>query len=102
MNTGDDPQRYKVVRLLDELLPGAATPQKSGVSFDLRLYLREDSNDGHLWAEVAFIDRETRKLINTPQTAIPLSAPEDVGWYFDLLAQKGFEMALQMRTQPRT
>lgn len=82
-------------------MPRAAKSQKSGVSFDIRLYLREDSNDGHLWAEVAFIDRETGKLINTPDTALPLDRPEVVGWYFDLIAQKGFDLAVQMRTEPR-
>ena len=94
-------EQYKVVRLLDELLPQAATPQRSGVSFDIRLYLREDSKDGHLWAEVAFLDRETGKLINTPETALPLDRPEVVGWFFDKIAKKGFPLALESRTQPR-
>jgi hypothetical protein len=95
-----DATRYKVVRLLDELMPAAATPQKSGVSFDIRLYLREDSNDGHLWAEVAFLDRESGKLLNTPESALPLDRPEVVGWYFDHIAQRGFEMASRLRTSP--
>lgn len=97
----EDARRYKVVRLLDELMPRAATPQKSGVSFDVRLYLREDSKDGHLWAEVAFIDRDSGKLINTPETALPLDRPEAVGWYFDVIAERGFEMARALRTTPR-
>ena len=74
----EDPRRYKVVRLLDELMPLAATRQKSGVSFDVRLYLREDTHDGHLWAEVAFIDRETGRLLHTGDKALPLGKPEDV------------------------
>lgn len=78
----------------------AATPQNSGVSFDIRLYLREDSNDGHLWAEVAFIDRESGKLINTPESALPLDKPEVIGWYFDQIAQRGFEMAPRLRKTP--
>jgi hypothetical protein len=96
----EDANRYKVVRLLDKLMASAATPQNSGVSFDIRLYLREDSNDGHLWAEVAFIDRETGKLINTPESALPLDRPEVVGWYFDQIAQRGFEMAPRLRKTP--
>src|SRR4051812_12745646 len=92
--------RYKVVRLLDELLPQAATPQKSGISLDLRLYLREDSNDGHLWAEVAFIDRKTGKLLHTGEKALPLDRPEAVGEYFDRIARKGFTLAKSMRTSP--
>jgi hypothetical protein len=96
-----DPRRYKVVRLLDDLLPRAATPQKSRISLDIRLYLREDTNDGHLWAEVAFIDRDTGKLINAPDTALPLDRPEAIGWFFDLIAERGFRMAVEMRTQPR-
>ena len=94
-------RRYKVVRLLDELMPLAVTPQRSGVSFDIRLYLREDSNDGHLWAEVAFIDRDTGKLLNSPENALPLDRPEAVGEYFDVIAAKGFEMATKLRTTPR-
>jgi hypothetical protein len=46
----DHPRRYKIVRLLYEPMPMAATARKSGVSFEIRLlYLCEDSNDGHLW-----------------------------------------------------
>ena len=100
MAADDDANRYKVVRLLDNLMALAATPQNSGVSFDIRLYLREDSNDGHLWAEVAFIDRDTGKLINTPKSALPLDRPEVVGWYFDQIAKRGFEMAPRLRKTP--
>lgn len=97
-----DGENYKVHKLLDELLPLAATPQKSGVSFDIRLYLREDSNDGHLWAEVAFIDRTTGKLLHTGDSALPLNSPEVVGPYFGLIADKGFRLACELRTQPRS
>src|SRR5258708_27079980 len=95
-----DAKRYKVVRLVDELMPTAATPQKSGVSFDLRHYLREGSNDGHMWAEVAFIDRTTGKLLNDPENSLPLDRPEVVGWFFDEIARRGFEMAPRLRTDP--
>src|SRR3954453_1283102 len=96
----DGGPRYKAGPLLHELMPSAATPQKSGVSFDLRLYLREDSNDGHLWAEVGFIDRKTGKLLHTGDKALPLDRPEAVGEYFDHIAKKGFILARSMRTSP--
>jgi hypothetical protein len=96
----DDATRYKVVRLLDELMPVAATPQNSGVSFDIRLYLREDSNDGHLWAEVAFLDRSNGKLLNDVENSLPLDRPEVVGWYFDEIAKRGFEMVPRLRKTP--
>ncbi len=92
---------YKVVRLLDELLPRAATPQKAGVSFDIRLYLSEDSNSGDLWASVSFIDRSTGKLLKQEGNSLPIDQPGAVGWFFDRLAEKGFPLALQMRTAPR-
>src|SRR5437764_8184026 len=94
---GDEGARYKVVRLLDKLLPRAATAQKSGVSFDLRLYLRVDPNDGHLWGEVAFLDRATGKLLNEPENSLPLARPEDIGEYFDHIARKGFPLAEKLR-----
>src|SRR3954470_12177693 len=97
---GDEGQRYKVVRLLDELLPRAAKPQRSGVSFDLRLYLREDSTDGHLWGEVAFLDPKTGKLLHGDEKSLPLARPEDIGEYFDHIARKGFPLAREMRTTP--
>jgi len=92
---------YKVVRALDELLPMAATAQKAGVSFDIRLYLSENSNNGALWAAVSFIDRETGKLLKHAANSLPLDRPEAVGWYFDRVAEKGFPLAIEMRTQPR-
>src|SRR3954471_14741155 len=59
--TMGDP-KYKVVRQLDEVMPQAATPQKAGVSFDLRLYFREN-DEGYQWAEVAFLDRDNSHRI---------------------------------------
>lgn len=94
----EDPRRYKVVRLLDDLMPLAVTPQKSGVSFDVRLYFREDPHDGHLWGEVALIDRDTGKLINTPETALPLACPEDFSQYLRYIVDRGFSMAIEMKT----
>lgn len=92
---------YKVVRLLDELLPMAARAQKSGLSLDLRLYLRENRHDGQLWAEVGFLDPETGKLLNHAENSLPLDSPSAVGWFFGRIAEKGFPLAVKMRTQPR-
>lgn len=96
-----DESDYKVVRLLDELLPQAATPQKAGVSFDIRLYLSENSHNGQLWAAVSFIDRSTGKLLKQDGNSLPLDRPEAVGWFFDRIADKGFPLAIEMRTRPR-
>jgi hypothetical protein len=92
---------YKVVRLLDDLLPLAAKAQKSGISLDLRLYLRENRNDGQLWAEVGFLDYQTGKLLNHVDNSLPLDRPDAVGWFFGHIAAKGFPLAVKMRTQPR-
>lgn len=92
---------HKVVRLLDELLPDAATPQDSGVSFDIRLYFRENPDGSH-WAEVAFIDRATGKLLHTGQSTLPLSGTDVVSWYFGEIAKRGFPMAVERRKRPRT
>lgn len=91
-----DENDYKVVRLLDELLPRAAKAQKSGISLDLR----EDKHDGTLWAEVAFLDPVTGKLINDAENALPLDNPGAVGWFFGWIAEKGFPLALIRRTEP--
>lgn len=91
---------HKVVRLLDELLAEAATPQDSGVSFDLRLYFRENRDESQ-WAEVAFIDRETGKLLHTGDRTLPLSGPKVVSWYFGEIAERGFPMAVERRKRPR-
>jgi len=96
MEEGD----YKVVRLLDELLPQAATAQKAGISLDIRLYLSENSHDGQLWAAVSFIDRSTGKLLKHDGNSLPLDRPEAVGWFFDRIVEKGFPLAVEMRTQP--
>jgi hypothetical protein len=91
---------YKVVRLLDELLPLAAKAQKSGLSLDVRLYLRENRHDGKLWAEVGFLDRATGRLLNHAENSLPLDSPEAVGWFFGRIAEKGFPLAVEMRTEP--
>ena len=102
MATVDDEQRCKVVRQLNEFLPRAAHPQPSGVSFDLRLYLREDSGDGHFWAGVSFIDRQTGQRIESEgESTIPLADPPSVGWFFEHIADKGFPLAQERRTKPR-
>jgi hypothetical protein len=92
---------YKVVRLLDELLPEAATAQKSGISLDIRLYLSDNGHNGNLWAAVSFIDRDTGKLLKHADNSLPLDSPGAVGWFFNRIAEKGFPLAVQMRTQPR-
>jgi hypothetical protein len=93
---------YKVVRLLDDLLPRAATPQKAGVSFDIRLYLSENRHNGGLWASVSFIDRTTGKLLKQEGNALPLDSPGAVGWFFDRIAEKGFPLAQELRREPRS
>jgi len=55
---------YKVVRLLDDLLPKATKPTKSGVRLDCRLYFREKPN-GDLWAEVVFVNPATGNAIHS-------------------------------------
>jgi hypothetical protein len=96
-----DEEDFKVVRALDALLPEAATPQKAGLSFDIRLYLTEDSHNGSLWASVSFIDRDSGQLLKHPDNSLPLDKPDAVGWFFDKIAEKGFPLAVQMRTKPR-
>jgi hypothetical protein len=91
---------YKVVRVLDDLLPKAARPQKAGVSFDIRLYLSENSHDGQLWAAVSFIDRDSGQLLKEPDNSLPLDSPDAVGWFFGQIAKKGFPLAVAMRTGP--
>ena len=91
---------HKVVRLLDELMPSAATAQRSGVSFDVRLYFRENP-DGSQWAEVAFIHRATGKLMHTGESTLPLSGTGVVSWFFGEIAKRGFPMAVDQRTVPR-
>jgi hypothetical protein len=93
-----DEQDFKVVRDLDSIMPAAATPQKAGVSFDIRLYLSENSRDGKLWASVSFLDRDGH-LLKHPDNALPLDKPDAVGWYFDHIAKKGFPLAREMKTR---
>jgi hypothetical protein len=70
------------------------------VSFDVRLYFRENP-DGSEWAEVAFIDRSTGKLLHTGDRTLPLSGDDVVAWFFGEIAQRGFKMAKELRTRPR-
>lgn len=88
--------RYRVVRQLDEVMPDAATSQKAGASFDIRLYFREDKT-GYRWAEVAFLDRENgHRIIDD----MPLVGDDAVEWFFGEIAERGFALARERRTAP--
>jgi hypothetical protein len=89
-----DENQYKVVRQLDDVMPEAATAHKAGVSFDVRLYFREDET-GYQWAEVAFLDRGNAHHINDQ---MPLVGEGVVGWFFDQISQRGFPLARERRT----
>ena len=86
--------RYKVQQQLDAIMPEAATAQKAGVSFDLRLYFRE--NDvGYQWAEVAFLNRDNaHRIIDN----MPLLGPDVVSWFFGEIASRGFRLAVELKT----
>ena len=101
MASGDEGARYKVVRLLDDLLPRAAKPHGQASPSTSGFILREDSNDGHLWGEVAFLDPESGKLLSDPENSLPLDRPEAIGEYFNHIARKGFPLACKLRTTPR-
>jgi len=90
-----DEDEYKVVRQLEAAMPRAAQPQKAGVSFDLRLYFREN-NDGYRWAEVAFLDREGGHRIIEQ---MPLVGDGVVPWFFGRIADLGFSLAVERRTE---
>jgi hypothetical protein len=66
----------------------------------VRPYFREKP-DGSQWAEVAFIDRETGKLMHTGDRTLPLSGSDVVSWFFGEIAKRGFPMAVERRTQSR-
>ena len=92
---------YKVVRLLDELLPGALKPTPSGARLDCRIYFRERP-DGNYWGEVVLVDPTTGQPVTTdPARSIPLDSPEAIGWYFGVIMEKAFPQAVAMRTRPR-
>ena len=92
--TNDSKPRYKVERQLDEVMPDAAWPHSAGVSFDLRLYFRENE-DGYQWASVAFLDRANgHKRIDE----MPLHGPGVISWFFGEIAERGFPLAVEKRT----
>lgn len=94
-------EQYKVVRLLDELLPEAVKPVDSGVRLDCRIYFREKPN-GDLWGEVIFVNPETGKAVNRePQRSLPLQGEGVMSWYFGEIADRGFELARRLRRKPR-
>lgn len=98
-----DIEQHKVVRLLPDVLERAHTPQKSGASIDIRVYFREDSDDGHLWGEVAFIDRDTGKLIPIEEGrggTLPLDTDDAVPWYLNEICERMWPIARRVRTQP--
>ncbi len=86
-----DEQQYKVVRQLDEVMPRALRSQKAGVSFDVRVYFREN-DDGYRWAEVAFLDRDADHAIIDH---MPLVGDGVVSWFFGQIEQRGFRLAAQ-------
>lgn len=86
--------QYRVVRQLDQVMPLAARAQKAGVSFDLRLYFREDDT-GYQWAEIAFLDREHGHRILDD---MPLVGEGVVGWFFDQISRRGLPLARGRRT----
>lgn len=89
-----DEQQYKVVRQLDDVMSSAAWPQKAGVSYDLRLSFREDES-GYQWAEVAFLDRNDKhKIIDH----MPLTGDGVVPWFFGQIAQRGYPLAVELKT----
>jgi hypothetical protein len=84
-----DEQEYKVVRQLDEVMPRALRSQKAGVSFDVRVYFREN-DDGYRWAEVAFLDRDADHAIIDH---MPLVGDGVVSWFFGQIEERGFRLA---------
>jgi hypothetical protein len=95
-----DENYYKVVRLLDELPSHAAQAQKTGISLDMPLSLRDNKYDGAPRAEVAPLDPATGKLMNAAENALPLDSPGAVGWFFGWIAEKGLPLTLERRTEP--
>ena len=96
----EDAQQYKVVRLLDEIMPQAVKPTKAGVRLDCRLYFREKPN-GELWAEVVLVDPESGKAVNGWPDTLPLQGDGVIPWYFDEIAGRGFRLARELRTEAR-
>jgi hypothetical protein len=65
----------------------AASPHEADVSFDIRLYFREDES-GYRWAEVAFLDRGHQQPI---MDHMPLVGRPGVPWFFDEIVDRGFD-----------
>jgi hypothetical protein len=91
MTAEDD---YMVVRELDEILPLAMQPTRSGARLDLRLYFRESPKGQWLGVDVMGADG---KQVGPP---LPIQKPEDIGPYFAALAAKAYPVAAAMRTEP--
>lgn len=53
------------------------------------------------WAEVAFIYRESGRLMHTGDRTLPLSGPGVVAWFFGEIADRGFPLAIELRTSAR-
>lgn len=94
-------EEYKVVRLLDEMLPNALKATPSGARLDCSIYFREDSKDGHLWGEVVLKDPGRGKALNHVGTSLPLDSPSAVKWYLGLIAEKAYPLAAERRTNAR-
>lgn len=91
---------YKVVRLLDELLPEALRGTPSGARLDVRLYFREKP-DGSRWGEVVLVDPISGNALHDATRSIPLDSPKAIKWYFGVIADKAFPLAVERRTKPR-
>lgn len=90
----EERHRYKVVCQLDVVMPKAATAQKAGASFDVRVYFRDNGTDSP-WAEVAFLDRDNgHKIIDH----MNLNDPPSVPWFFGEIVDRGFKLAAERRT----
>ena len=95
-------EQYKVVRLLDELLPEALKPTPSGPRLDCRIYFRERP-DGHRWAEVVLVDAATgRPVAIDPGQTLPLDGEGALSEYLGVITGKAFPIAVSMRTTPRS
>lgn len=89
---------YKVERLIDDLLPRAIRPTRAGVRVSLDIYFRQNDKGGPDWAEVVFLDPETRKQMNDPENTIPLDELDAVSWWIGRLVDKVKPMISKRRT----
>lgn len=93
--TSRQPQdEYFVRRQLDTILPQAMRPTPSGARLDLRLYFHEDKRGR--WLSVTVTDAEDHQI----GPDLPIERPEDIGPYFDALADKAYKVAAEKRTKP--